>query len=126
LGTVTIVSSELRNKIERRETVTRLEDLAIRGAVQQAITRISSLCKINDPCRLHYLFWNVFRSCCKREEVHCDGCPPDCSLPARYVPLAIDDTGRRRCPFATACYAATHPLNRQLIEHLVPHSYDYH
>lgn len=125
LGTVTVISDELRAKLMSRTPVDEVEDLAIRRAVYQAIIEISHLTRVYDPSRLHYLFWNVFRSCCQRDETHCDGCPPNCPLPARYIPLAIG-ADSRGCPFRSVCEAAREPDKRKLIEHTVPSSYDFH
>jgi hypothetical protein len=125
LGTVTILGDELLEKLRSNTPVSESEDLAIRSAVFDAISRISCLSRINSPSRLHYLFWNVFRSCCQRAETHCDGCPPSCPLPARYVPLAISSEGRR-CPFHSVCRAAREPERRTLLEHTVSSSYDFH
>lgn len=125
LGTVFIADDRLREKLSSNEPVTAAEDLAIRQAVYQAIMEISERSGIRDPSRLHYLFWNVFRSCCKRTETHCDGCPSSCTLPERYVPLAVSPIGRA-CPFRTVCIAAKDPSQRTLTEHSVDSTYDFH
>ena len=125
LGTVLIVNEHLERKLLTHEPVTEAEDLAIRQAVFQAIMEISRASGIHNPTRLHYLFWNVFRSCCQREETHCEACPPTCPLPARYVPLALGPDGRA-CPFRTVCRAAREPERRRLVEHTVSSSYDFH
>jgi hypothetical protein len=125
LGTVTVLSSELRAKLRRQQPVEEFEDLAIRSAVYRAIMEISRLSGISDPSRLHYLFWNVFRSCCQRDETHCSGCPRSCPLPARYVPLALGPDGRA-CPFHTVCQGARDPEVRKLIEQVVSPGYDFH
>jgi hypothetical protein len=126
LGTVRILDEDLRRKIKGRKVVSRDEDISIRKAVQDAILLISKRSQLYDPSRLHYLFWNVFRSCCTRDNPHCEACPPTCTLPVRYVQLAIDSLGRRHCPFAAVCEAAAIPAERQLVEHVVSPSYDYH
>ncbi|MBI3463632.1 MAG: hypothetical protein HY000_11325 [Planctomycetes bacterium] len=125
IGTVAVVSNALRDKLLQRIAVSEFEDLAIRKAVFRAIMEISELSGLHDPSRLHYLFWNVFRSCCQRNETHCDGCSPNCSLPDRYVPLALAD-GVRACPFRSVCEAAHDKEKRHLIEHFVSSDYDYH
>jgi hypothetical protein len=102
LGTVR-VTPMLRDKLMSRTLVTEQEDIAIRMAVHDAIMKVSEMSGVRDPSRLHYLFWNVFRSCCTRLNPHCDSCPPTCPLPARYVPLAIHADGRRRCAFSGVC-----------------------
>jgi hypothetical protein len=106
IGTVSVKDPVLLRKLLCHQPVTEKEDIAIRQAVYEAIMLISDRTSIHDPSRLHYLFWNVFRSCCKRESPHCDGCPPTCALPERYVPLAEYANGPRRCPFADVCASA--------------------
>ncbi|HZZ28463.1 MAG TPA: hypothetical protein VFE46_10720 [Pirellulales bacterium] len=106
IGTVLIADQELRRKLLSGIPVTNEEDIAIRRAVHDAIMLISDLSELRNPSQLHYLFWNVFRSCCTRESPHCLGCPSDCALPDRYVPLAIHPSGKRRCPFSDECKSA--------------------
>ena len=125
LGTVRIIDAGLRSKLLARRPVDESEDVAIRKAVFQAITEISARSRIFDPSRLHYLFWNVFRSCCQRGETHCDECPPSCPLPDRYVPLATGPDGRA-CPFRSVCEAARLPERRKIVEHVVASTYDFH
>lgn len=125
LGTVSLVSQQLKTKLRLRQPVDEAEDLAIRQAVFTAIGEISDRSGIREPSRLHYLFWNVFRSCCQRSETHCEACPPNCPLPSRYVPLAESYHGRG-CPFRFVCQSAKDPQRRQLIEHVVSTEYDFH
>jgi hypothetical protein len=80
--------------------VTEDEDVAIRTAVSDAINAIAERTLLT-PSRLHYLFWNVFRACCKRDETHCSDCPSTCALPSRYVDLSLPDL--RRCVFSDVC-----------------------
>jgi len=103
IGTIQIRDPELRKRLIAGGEVTAEEDISIRQAVHEAIMLISQQSGLRNPSQLHYLFWNVFRSCCTREVPHCEGCPTACSLPERYVPLALDATGKRRCPFSTVC-----------------------
>jgi hypothetical protein len=103
IGTVRINSNSLRKKLRGRIPVTAEDDLEIRGAVYDSIMMLSELTDLRNPSRLHYMFWNVFRSCCKHESPHCRTCPSDCSLPTRYVPMAIHPAGHRRCPFSSVC-----------------------
>ena len=105
IGTVTINDRTLKEKVQNETPVTAEEDVAIRTAVHDAIMLVSELTEIRNPSRLHYLFWNVFRSCCTRNSPHCRRCPVTCTLPPRYVPLALA-SGVRRCPFAAACKSA--------------------
>ena len=109
IGTVCITDLELRDKLLHRKLVTAKEDLAIRGAVFNAIILISRACSPCTPSQLHYLFWNVFRSCCTREHPHCHACRNDCDLPRMYVPLALVDH-RRRCPFSAVCTSSHLPV----------------
>lgn len=106
VGTVSVNDQELRRKLLSSIPVTGDEDIEIRRAVHDAIMLISDLSGLRNPSQLHYLFWNVFRSCCTRESPHCLVCPADCALPERYVPLAIHADGKRRCPFSDECNSA--------------------
>jgi hypothetical protein len=115
IGTVQVLDPDLQKKLFRRTPVTASEDIAIRGAVLDAIMLLSEMTGLANPSQLHYLFWNVFRSCCTRDNPHCHACPPDCSLPERYVPLAIHADGARRCPFAPVCDSAD--ATRRYYEH---------
>jgi len=108
LGTVNVNDRELHEKLLTQLPVRPDEDVAIRGAVQGAIREITAAGRVASASLLHYLFWNIFRSCCTREAPHCEGCPPDCVLPLRYVPLAVSQ-GSRRCPFAAVCASAGAP-----------------
>lgn len=103
IGTVKVNSEELNKKLMDAKPVSCGDDLEIRGAVYGTIMLISELTGLRNPSQLHYMFWNVFRSCCKRESPHCKGCPPNCSLPIRYVPMAIHQHGYRQCPFSSVC-----------------------
>jgi hypothetical protein len=102
IGTVTVEDLDLRHKLLNGLPVTAEEDIALRQAVSDAIMLLSRMTGLNNPSQLHYLFWNVFRSCCLREAPHCKGCGSACTLPERYVHLALDPDGRR-CPFARVC-----------------------
>ncbi len=115
IGTVEIQDPQLEAKLLARQEVTSSEDIAIRKAVHDAIMLVSEATDHRNPSRLHYLFWNVFRSCCTRKAPHCHACPPGCTLPERYVPLAIHRDGVRRCPFSDVCQSADKQV--RLIEH---------
>jgi hypothetical protein len=115
IGTVEIGDPNLRAKLLAGREVTREEDIAIRQAVLDAIMLLSEMTGLRNPSQLHYLFWNVFRSCCTRESPHCESCPPTCTLPERYVPLAIHADGVRRCPFSSVCQSAG--KEPKLVEH---------
>jgi len=106
LGTVKVDDSRLAAKLYNQEAVSEEEDLAIRTAVSDAIALVAEKGLLRSPSQAHYLFWNVFRSCCLREEPHCIECPPTCSLPERYVKLAIQANPVRRCLFGGVCESA--------------------
>ena len=106
LGTVQICDPDLRVKLTSGHEVTAEEDILIRQAVHRALMIVSQNSALNNPSQLHYLFWNVFRSCCAREQPHCVSCPSTCSLPDRYVPLAVLPSGGRKCPFSQVCESA--------------------
>jgi hypothetical protein len=108
IGTVQIHDPHLYAKLLQRTAVTEEEDVSIRQAVHEALMFLSEHSGLRNPSQLHYLFWNVFRSCCTRENPHCFSCTPTCSLPARYVPLALFPDGSRHCPFAPLCSSAGH------------------
>lgn len=115
IGTVQIQDANLYRRILQRVKVTPEEDISIRQAVHEALMFLSAESGLQNPSQLHYLFWNVFRSCCTRESPHCYSCPPTCSLPARYVPLALFPDGSRHCPFLEVCTSAGH--EPKLMEH---------
>lgn len=109
LGTVRI-SGDLRAVLVAKEQVSRSEDIAIRSAVRQAISLIASLTK-HSPMRLHYLFWNIFRNLCLRENAKCFNADPSNSLPPRYLQFVEHGI----CPFAETCESAG--KGTLLIEH---------
>jgi hypothetical protein len=123
LGTVTINDESLRQKLLNSLPVTLAEDIAIRQAVHNAIMLLSELTELHNPIQLHYLFWNVFRSCCSRESPHCHKCPPACQLPERYMHLAIHSDGQRRCPFSAMCAGACDSLHAGYCEHIINTDY---
>ena len=106
IGTIEIREPDLYERLVKGEDVTPAQDIEIRQAVQQVLMYLSDVTGLRNPSQLHYLFWNVFRSCCTRENPHCSSCPPTCTLPARYVPLALFPSGPRRCPFSEICRSA--------------------
>lgn len=116
LGTVDVVDDTLRKKLLAKEMVSAEDDLDIRFSVQQAITSIAKMVGSN-PNTLHYLFWNIFRSCCTRESPHCHGCPPTCTLASQYVSLATA-SGSRKCPLSNVCASAdaTHRFDEHMFE----------
>ncbi len=98
IGTVEIVDPVLRDKLFEGREVTQEEDIQIRQAVLEAMMLVSRYSEIRNLSQLHYLFWNVFRSCCVRDHPHCIACSSNCSLPPRYVPLTLMDGNVRHCP----------------------------
>lgn len=120
IGTVKVNDSELRQKLLNGLPVTDDEDTAIRQAVYDAIMHLSEITELHNPSQLHYLFWNVLRSCCKHDAPYCIKLPPDCSLPERYKPLAIHSNGEK-CPFSNAC--ASTSASRRYYEHVFETDY---
>lgn len=110
-GTVALVDSDLAARIAAGTEVSEEEDILIRGTVADAIASIAKSTALT-PSRLHYLFWNIFRNCCKRDSTHCDACPPDCNLPDRYKALTVE---ARMCLFSGVCESRGTP--QKLIEH---------
>lgn len=105
LGTVVIADRTLAARMAKGEETTAAEDVAIRGAVYEAIGRIAEMHGGQDPATLHYFFWNVFRRCCGREATHCAECDTTCGLPDRYrranAPVAVGG-----CVFSSVCASA--------------------
>jgi hypothetical protein len=120
IGTVVVSSPELRRKLMESIPVEASEDIAIRTAVHDAIMYLSGETRLRNPSQLHYLFWNVFRACCTRENPHCQACPQSCTLPDSYVPLA-QSANVRRCPFVTECASAS--VKRRYVEHVFETEY---
>jgi hypothetical protein len=103
IGTVVVLDQGLRRKLMDRVEVAVDEDVVIRTAVLEAIRYIAGREGLPDSMRLHYLFWNIFRSVCARESPHCRSCFTLTSLPGRYDRLLVDSSGSRSCPFASVC-----------------------
>ena len=105
LGTVRINDQDLLKKLKSQLPVTASEDVALRQAVYDAIMLISQRSGVCNPSQMHYLFWNVFRSVCLRENPQCFELSSDCELPERYRHLA--SVGEKAgCPFAAVCRSA--------------------
>lgn len=121
IGTVVVRDEFLRQKLLDEVPVDPGEDVVIRDAVRRAIMVLSELTGFRNPSKLHYLFWNVFRACCRHDETHCLACPPGCSLPVRYIPLALHARGPRRCPFSEVCSSAG--KTNKLFEHVFDTDY---
>jgi hypothetical protein len=120
LGTVRVEDPRLWRMIESERAVTAADDAALRLAVRDAICLLARL-TANTPAQMHYLFWNVFRACCGREQTHCSNCPPGCSLPSRYRKLGETSGQPRRCLFAAVCRSAESP--RKVLEHVFETDY---
>jgi len=117
LGTVRIHDEGLLKKLKGRIPVTAQEDVAIRQAVYDAIMLISEWSGVRNPSQMHYLFWNVFRSVCLRENPQCFELSADCELPQRYRHLT--SVGQKAgCPFAAVCRSAGNlePLSEHVFE----------
>lgn len=115
IGTVQICDPNLRSKLLSAKEVTAEEDISIRQAVHKALMLVSESSGLRNPSQLHYMFWNIFRSCCTRDNPHCFSCPETCSLPTRYVPLSLSEDGTRHCPFSKICQSAGR--EPKLVEH---------
>lgn len=121
IGTIKVGDTELQTKLVESRPVSQLEDIEVRTAVQEASILICRYAGLQNGAQAHYLFWNVFRSCCTRESPHCGACPPTCALPDRYVPLARFSSAGRCCPFSDVCESAGTDL--KLVEHVVDTDY---
>lgn len=117
IGTVVVQDEQLRDRLLRQELVSADDDIHIRTAVRDAIAEISRVHRSAAPSTLHYLFWNVFRSCCQRETVHCRQCGPACGLPARYRD-ALDPVEHDRCVFGSVCSSADRAVKVTEHQHL--------
>jgi hypothetical protein len=120
IGTVSVNDTILLKKLRDRTLVTADEDVALRQAVYNAIMLISELSGLRNPSQLHYLFWNVFRSICLRQEPQCFQLDPSCDLPQRYRHLTVA-RGKKGCPFATICGSAG--IHEPVLEHVFETDY---
>lgn len=106
LGTVVLTDPALQKKILERRLVTAEEDVAIRTAVGDAIGRIAEIVRAT-PMQMHYLFWNLFRNVCRRDQPFCLSCPTDVGVPPRYAHLIRQQQEAvPACPFAGVCPSA--------------------
>jgi hypothetical protein len=117
LGTVRIQDAHLLNKLLSGLPVTATEDIAIRKATYDAVMRISATSGLKNPSQIHYLFWNIFRSICTRDEPQCFALKPTCTLPDRYLHLAGEPSSQC-CPFSRLCSSAgaPHPICEHVFE----------
>jgi len=116
LGTVEICDPDLLQALTRG-TVDEEADIEIRRAVYNAIIAIGRDSG-RTPRALHYFFWNLFRSCCKRESPHCRSCGPDCALPDRYRMLR---NGELLCQLSEVC--ASRNASTRIVDYSVPTHY---
>jgi hypothetical protein len=103
LGTVVVVDAELQAKLLAQAEVSEVEDVAIRSGVSEAVMLVAARIPAMSAMRLHYAFWNLFRSVCLRQGPFCRLCPDSLSLPARYLPLVTRGDDVRSCPFGEVC-----------------------
>ena len=114
LGTVLVNDPDLDRRIRSKAKIDASEDNVLRGAVFEAINRISRLSGVESGSRLHYLFWNIFRSVCTRQSPDCFRLRRESTLPERYMKMAESDDSIQRCPFVRICPSAS--LEDRLIE----------
>jgi hypothetical protein len=114
IGTVVIKDSDCERRIRAGTLLSGEEDVAIRLAVYGAIQEISVQLGNASPSTLHYLFWNVFRRCCGRDNTHCMSCGNQCGLPERYS-RSFAATRPNQCFFAPACKSVS--IADKLCEH---------
>lgn len=105
LGTVRIVDPELEKRLRAEQPVSQLEDVAIRRAVRDAIVAIATHIGKHSAMQLHYLFWNLFRSVCRRQDPFCLECPSEGLVPSRYRHF-LHMHKSPRCPFSAVCPSA--------------------
>lgn len=109
LGTVRL-STDIEVKIRAMEPVSQSEDVAIRAAVAAAISLVAKDVSCT-PMQLHYLFWNLFRNVCVRDNPHCFEIGANAGLPERYNRLLE----KQCCPLNSICISAGN--SNGLIEH---------
>jgi hypothetical protein len=105
IGTVRVTSPDLEKKLRGVGEITAEEDVAVRQAVYDAIVQISQESGLRNSSQLHYLFWNVFRTVCRRRSPQCLRVSSRTTVPPRYAPLTVHKAGPR-CPFASVCASA--------------------
>ena len=118
IGTVEVTDAGLRHKLLNGILVTAEEDILIRSAVYNVIMLLSELTELRNASQLHYLFWNVFRTHCLRDNPHCFD--EARTLPDRYKHLSIFGNDHR-CPFSGVC-ASAH-CNERFSEHTFETTY---
>ena len=121
IGTVTVNDDTLKLKLLEHLPVTAEEDIALRGAVLEAIMWLSERTGLHNPSKLHYMFWNVFRNYCTRVDPNCLGERRETNLPDRYRRLAIRHGSREACPFSNVCQSVN--VENRMVEHVFDTDY---
>jgi hypothetical protein len=117
VGTIRILDEVLLEKVRAGHAVTLDEDLEIRAATLRAIERISEQSGLCNSSRLHYFFWNVFRSICRRNQPQCFSIEDPSLLPVKYR----EAIAMPACPFAPICASAGSP--NAICEHVFESDY---
>lgn len=107
IGTIIVNDEDLSRELYLGLPVTDSEDFFLRKAAQEVNNWIAEKVQRTNSV-LHYLLWNVFRSCCPRSagETHCSRCGQSCGLPDRYRQMNICTD---RCMFMEICQSAGQP-----------------
>lgn len=121
IGTVHVESESLRNKLLHKVPVEAKEDIALRKATLNAILLMSKASGLNRPSQLHYLFWNLFRTYCTREDPNCNGDRPERYLPKRYLEMVSQVNDSMACPFCQICKSASQQV--MLYDHVFQTDY---
>ena len=106
-GTVRILDAALKQRVMDRQPVGERDDVAIRQAVHDAIMSISRFRGLPDPMTLHYVFWNLFRSVCTRENPWCAPRADAPDISNRYAHLLTRTAAGPCCPLRSDCQSAT-------------------
>lgn len=105
LQTIKVLDPNLLSKLRLRVPVSEIEEIAIRRSVFKAIMLVSEFSALNDPSRLHYLFWNLFRSVCARAQPRCRADTYPERLASQYWELLVVDNFVH-CPYEKICPSA--------------------
>lgn len=109
-GCIVIADPLLLQKVQSDMPLTAEEDVLLRRAQFQAVMRLSRISgKTSDE--VHRLHWNIFRNCCRRDEVHCSACGnhPHCNLFPLYP----------QCVFAPHCRSSAASLTDMLKDPII-------
>lgn len=121
LGTVRIQDAALGEKIAAGKILTEAEDVLIRAAISNALFAIANASGIS-PAVQCYLFWNIARNCCRRDETHCQGCEEHPDMPDQYRELLLARADRYEntsCLFNDYCESRALPHNEKPREPVV-------